>query len=146
MAQSLAQAGVAGRLIRVNVLFTRQGYTAPSHRNSSVANRSAMNAPSASRRRFLVQAVVAAAAVPFVAPALIGRAQAQALKPLPADNATAVALAYVADAKASKHASFKPGSNCGNCQFFTAATGACTLFPGFSVPAAAWCSAWAKKA
>ncbi|HBU30229.1 MAG TPA: hypothetical protein DEB56_12245 [Thiobacillus sp.] len=45
-----------------------------------------------------------------------------------------------------KHPSFKPDSNCGNCQFFTAATGACTLFPGFKVPAAAWCSAWAKKA
>ena len=105
-----------------------------------------MNAPSPSRRRFLVHAAIAAVAIPFVAPALIGRAAAQALKPLPADNATAVALAYVADAKTSKHASYKPGSSCGNCQFFTAATGACTLFPGFTVPAAAWCSAWAKKA
>lgn len=130
----------------VNVLFTGRDYTARSHRNPSVANRYAMNAPSASRRRFLVQAVIAAVAVPFVAPAVIGTASAQALKPLPADNATAIALAYVADAKTSKHPNFKPGSNCANCQFFTAATGACTLFPGFSVPAAAWCSAWAKKA
>lgn len=105
-----------------------------------------MNTQSLSRRRFLVRAAVLAAAVPFVAPALVGSAAAQALKPLPADNATAIALAYVADAKDTKHASFKPGSNCANCQFFTAATGACTLFPGFSVPAAAWCSAWAKKA
>lgn len=105
-----------------------------------------MNAQSPSRRRFLVRAAVLAAAVPFVAPALVGTAAAQALKPLPADNATAIALAYVADAKTSKHASYKPGSSCANCQFFTAATGACTLFPGFSVPAAAWCSAWAKKA
>ncbi len=105
-----------------------------------------MNASSASRRRFLVHAVVAAAAIPFIAPGLIGSAAAQALKPLPADNATAVALGYVADASTTKHASFKPGSTCANCQFFTAATGACTLFPGFSVPAAGWCSAWAKKA
>lgn len=105
-----------------------------------------MNAESASRRRFLVHAAIAAAAFPFVAPALVGTAAAQDLKPLPADHATAVALGYVADAKNAKHASFKPGSDCANCQFFTAATGACTLFPGFSVPAAAWCSAWAKKA
>lgn len=104
-----------------------------------------MNAQSPSRRHFLVRAAVLAA-LPFAAPALVGTAAAQALKPLPADNATAVALGYVADAKDTKHASFKPGSSCANCQFFTAATGACTLFPGFSVPAAAWCSAWAKKA
>ena len=105
-----------------------------------------MNASPVSRRRFLIQAVVAVAAIPFVAPNLIGTASAQALKPLPTDHATAKALAYVVDATTSKHPNFKPGSNCGNCQFFTAGTGACTLFPGFSVPAAAWCSAWAKKA
>ena len=58
----------------------------------------------------------------------------------------AVALKFIADATKTKEANHKPGSNCANCQFFTAATGACTLFPGFSVPAAAWCSAWAKKA
>ena len=47
---------------------------------------------------------------------------------------------------AAKHAAFKPGSSCANCQFFTAATGACTLFPGFAVAPKGWCSAWAKKA
>ena len=76
----------------------------------------------------------------------MGNALAQELKPLPADNATAKALAYAADAATVDHPNFKPGSNCANCQFFTAATGACSLFPGFSVPAKAWCSAWAKKA
>lgn len=104
-----------------------------------------MNAPSVSRRRFLVTAAVAAVAAPL-APLLVGRAEAQALKPLPADNATAVALGYVADAATTKHASFKPGSSCANCQFFTAGTGACSLFPGFSVSPKGWCSAWAKKA
>mgnify|MGYP006142894623 CR=1 FL=1 len=104
-----------------------------------------MNTQNPSRRRFLVHAVVAAAALPF-ASRLIGTAQAQELKPLPLDNATAKALAYAEDATKVSHPSFKPGSNCANCQFFTAANGACTLFPGFSVPAAAWCSAWAKKA
>jgi hypothetical protein len=104
-----------------------------------------MNAESASRRRFLLGAALAVAAAPL-APLAIGRAEAQALKPLPADNATAKALAYTADAATTKHASFKPGSSCANCQFFTAGTGGCTLFPGFAVAAKGWCSAWAKKA
>ena len=104
-----------------------------------------MNNVNSSRRGFLVKAAMLAA-VPFVAPALIGQAHAQELKPLPLDNAQAKALAYAEDAKTVKHPSFKPDSNCANCQFFTAASGACTLFPGFKVPAAAWCSAWAKKA
>ena len=98
-----------------------------------------------SRRGFLLKAGLLAA-VPFVAPALVGTARAQDLKPLPLDNATAKALAYAEDASKVTHAAFKPGSNCANCQFFTAASGACSLFPGFKVPAAAWCSAWAKKA
>ena len=65
-------------------------------------------------------------------------------------DATAVALAYTEDAASAKHASFKPGSLCSNCQFYTgapdAARGPCTLFAGYSVAAKGWCSAWAKKA
>ncbi len=104
-----------------------------------------MSIANLSRRRFLVTAAVVAA-LPFVAPTLVGTAHAQALAPLPADNATAKALGYVADAATTKHASFKPGSSCANCQFFTAANSGCTLFPGFAVAAKGWCSAWAKKA
>lgn len=98
-----------------------------------------------SRRRFLVQAAVVAA-LPFVAVATTGVVHAQALTPLPPDNPQAKALAYVTDAGKVAHPSFKAGSNCGNCQFFTAASGACALFAGFSVAPAGWCSAWAKKA
>ncbi|MBP6596873.1 MAG: high-potential iron-sulfur protein [Arenimonas sp.] len=105
-----------------------------------------MNSHDSSRRQFFIKGALLAAAAPFAAAGLVGTAAAQALKPLPSDNATAIALAFAADAKTVKHASFKPGSNCANCQFFTAASGACTLFAGYSVPAAAWCSAWAKKA
>ena len=104
-----------------------------------------MTTSNPSRRRFLIRAA-GVAALPFVAPMLVGRAEAQALTPLPADHATAKALAYTGDASTVKHASFKPGSSCANCQFFTAGTGACTLFPGFAVAAGGWCSAWAKKA
>jgi hypothetical protein len=93
------------------------------------------------RRRFILQAATAAVALP-----LFGKAYAQALKKLPADNPTASALKYVADAATSKEATRKPGSNCANCQFFTAATGACSLFAGYAVTPQGWCTAWAKKA
>lgn len=93
-----------------------------------------------SRRRFILQTATAAIALPLLGPAF-----AQALKKLPADNATAVALKYVADAASSKEPSKKPGSNCANCQFFTA-NGGCTLFTGFAVAPKGWCTAWAKKA
>ena len=98
------------------------------------------------RRRFLIGSGLAVTAVPFVGGLWSPAADAQALKPLPADNPTAKALAYVDDASKTTHPNFKPGSNCANCQFFTAATGACSLFPGFAVAAKGWCSAWAKKA
>lgn len=103
-----------------------------------------------SRRRFLTRTVVAAAAAPFAARLLGAPAHAADLPPIPADHATAVALAYTEDAASAKHASFKPGSTCANCQFYTgagdAARGPCTLFAGYSVAAKGWCSAWAKKA
>ncbi|MGH8106966.1 MAG: high-potential iron-sulfur protein [Arenimonas sp.] len=93
------------------------------------------------RRRFMLQAATVAIALPLFGPAF-----AQALKKLPADNATAKALKYVDDAAKSKEPSKKPGSSCANCQFFTASSGACSLFAGFSVVPKGWCTAWAKKA
>lgn len=102
-----------------------------------------------SRRHFLVRTALVAATAPFAARLLSHSAHAQDLSPLPKDHATAVALAYTEDAATVKHASFKPESNCINCQFYTGkageARGPCTLFPGFSVAANGWCSAWAKK-
>jgi hypothetical protein len=97
-----------------------------------------------SRRRFLIVAALAAAAVP-IGMRMMGEAHAAALTKLPVDNTQAKALGYAEDAGTVKHASYKPGSTCSNCQFFTAATGACALFAGFSVSPKGWCSAWAKK-
>ena len=97
-----------------------------------------------SRRRFLARLALAAAAIPVMQ--LASPAQAQALKKLPLDNAQAKALKYRESVVGIKEPTYKAGSICGNCQFFTAATGACTLFPGFSVNTKGWCSAWAKKA
>jgi hypothetical protein len=100
-----------------------------------------MNTTANARRRFILQAATAALALP-----VFGQAFAQALKKLTAGNATAKALKYVPDANTSTEPSRKPGSACANCQFFTAATGACTLFAGYSVNPKGWCTAWAKKA
>ena len=103
-----------------------------------------------SRRRFLARTVAAAIAAPLAARMLARAAHAAELPPIPADHATAVALAYTEDAASASHPSFKPASLCSNCQFYTgtadAARGPCTLFAGYSVAAKGWCSAWAKKA
>lgn len=109
-----------------------------------------MNEPIASRRRFLAQLAAAAVALPLLANASQAQAAPAAAKPkfpmLPLTNPQAKALSYVEDAKKTKSPAHKPGSFCHNCQFFTAATGACTLFAGFSVAPDGWCTAWAKKA
>ena len=102
--------------------------------------------PVDSRRRFLHRALAAAAALPLLATA-VPRAWAQALKPLPTDLAQAKALKYTPDAAtATKDPAWKAGSHCGNCQFFASDTGACQIFPGYSVKPAGWCAAWAKRA
>jgi hypothetical protein len=102
--------------------------------------------PKPSRRRFLTRVLAAAVALPILS-AAVPRAWADALKPLPADNAQAKALKYTPDAAtAVKDPAWKPGSHCGNCQFFTSATGACQIFPGYAVKPAGWCAAWAKRA
>jgi len=103
-----------------------------------------MKAPLPSRRNFLIQAALAAATLP-IALRMIPEARAAGLTKLPLDNPQAKALGYTDDAGTSKHPSYKPGSMCSNCQFFTAGTGACALFAGFSVSPKGWCSAWAKK-
>lgn len=97
-----------------------------------------------SRRQFLIRGFVSVAALPFVGTLLSATASAQALKPLPANNPQAVALKYVADAK--KGVGVKPGSNCANCALYQQATKGCSIFAGFSVAPAGWCSAWVKKA
>lgn len=104
-----------------------------------------MTTPVTSRRRFLIVAAMATAALP-IGIYMMDKAHAAGLTKLPLDNPQAKALGYAEDASTVKHPSYKPGSACSNCQFFTAATGACSLFAGFSVLPKAWCSAWSKKA
>ena len=103
-----------------------------------------MSPHDSSRRRLLVRTAVAAAILPLLSRMATQRAAA-ALPPLPLTNAQAKALNYVEDATKVTSATFKPGSTCENCSFFTADTGACAIFPGFSVAPKGWCSGWALK-
>ena len=100
------------------------------------------------RRRF-IRCVMLGSTIPLLPLSLPGVAQAADLPPLPVDNATAKALSYVESTDGLAHPAFKPNSNCLNCSFIQAADSKgrhpCTLFPGFSVAAAGWCSAWAPK-
>ncbi len=98
------------------------------------------------RRRFLIQASLAAIAVPVALrwPAQ-ARAETKPLIPLPVTNSQARMLTYATDASLVKAANHKPGSTCANCQLFTASTGACSLFPGYSVEPKGWCSGWTKS-
>lgn len=110
-----------------------------------------MNESNPSRRRFLIHAAVATVALPVLARS-IGNAHAAAAAPavtlpkLPLDNPQAKALTYVEDTTKSTAPTHKAGSDCANCQFFTAGTNACALFKGFSVAPKGWCAGWAKKA
>jgi hypothetical protein len=103
-----------------------------------------MSEHDSARRRFLVHAAVAASAMPLLAK-LASQPALAALPPLPTSNAQAKALSYTEDATTVKNPMFKAGSDCANCQFFTADTGACAIFPGFAVAAKGWCSGWALK-
>lgn len=96
------------------------------------------------RRRFL--ALLAACGTAAIA----GPAMAD-LVPLSETDPTAQALGYKADGSqvdATKFPKHTPQQLCANCNFFqgTGATGPCQLFPGKSVAAKGWCSAYVVKA
>lgn len=110
-----------------------------------------------SRRRFLRRAAFATLAG-LGAGAIAGQAAKPTAKPasapaalprLPLDSPQAKALAYTDNAATAKHALFKPGSSCSNCNFYKGAKGQaqgpCLMFPQNTVSAKGWCTAWAKK-
>jgi hypothetical protein len=98
-------------------------------------------------------APVAAAPAAAAAPAPAATAPAGNLPMVAADDATAVALGYVADASKvdkAKYAQYVAGSKCGNCSLYQGAAGSaaggCPLFPGKQVSANGWSTAYVKKA
>ena len=98
-----------------------------------------------SRRQFMIYAAAGAASLP-----LANQANAQAL--VGETEPQAAALGYKAVATTvdkAKFAKYADGQNCANCQLYqtkSAEAGACAIFPGKLVGAAAWCSAYIKKA
>ncbi len=100
------------------------------------------------RRQFLTTLAVAVAAGTLVSRTDAVRAQ-DPLPLLSEDDPTAKALGYVDDVGKvpAGEPLLKPGSNCANCLHYKAESAApvapCALFPGKSVPANAWCKAWA---
>jgi hypothetical protein len=106
-----------------------------------------------SRRRFIKLAVLGAASVPLVGKMMGQTVQAADLPALTEADATASALGYKEDSSkvdAAKYASHKAEQVCANCSLAQAAQAdgrhPCSIFPGKSVSAKGWCSAWAKKA
>jgi hypothetical protein len=82
-----------------------------------------------------------------------GDAKGGELPHLAENDPQAQALGYKHDAKQvdrKKFANYQPGQLCSNCQQFQAKGkeqwAPCAIFPGKSVNANGWCSAWVKKA
>lgn len=115
--------------------------------------------PTSKSRRDAVKLMLGtAAAIPVINLVGVGSARAEApANAVAADDPTAVALKYVADAtKADRAAAARPGKPpaeqmCSNCQFLLMDQGAgdwhgCSLFPGKLVNVNGWCASWTLKA
>ena len=105
-----------------------------------------MHAP---RRKFVVNAVVACAAI---AAARLAAAQAPPAL-VKEDDPTAAALGYVADATkldATKQPVYVAGRSCSGCALFQGkaddATAVCLIFGNKQVSAKGWCTGWSKRA
>ncbi|GLQ42157.1 high-potential iron-sulfur protein [Dyella nitratireducens] len=102
--------------------------------------------PTESRRRFLQLMVVSMGSACAGGVSLFARAGE--LPHLTDADPTAKVMNYVDDATSSKHALYKAGSICANCQFYhgpDAGYGTCQLFPGKAVNAKGWCSSYTPK-
>ncbi len=111
-----------------------------------------------SRRDAVKMMLGAAAAIPVINLIGVGSARAEApANAVAADDPTAVALKYHADAtQADRAAAARPGKppeeqHCANCQFLLADQGegdwkGCSLFPGKLVAVNGWCASWTLKA
>ena len=104
-----------------------------------------------SRRAIVKGGLIVGALIP-AASLLTNSAAAAALPALDANDPTAKALGFVADAgkvDAAANPTFKPTQKCSSCAQFQGKAGdasaACNIFPGKSVPAKGWCKVWAQK-
>jgi hypothetical protein len=103
------------------------------------------------RRSIVKSGLIAGTLVPAFG-LIGGTAGAAALTLLDANDPTAKALNYVADATkvdAAANPTYKAGQKCGTCAQYVGkagdATAGCNIFAGHSVPAGGWCKVWAAK-
>lgn len=93
------------------------------------------------RRKFVTLMGASATIIPVSA--LVASLPSHAADAVDQESAQAKALQYVAESENAEQ-------NCANCTLYTGAEGEdmgpCPLFPGASVMAAGWCSAWVPKA
>ncbi len=87
-----------------------------------------------------------------VSPSAPASGAMDSLPALEENESAAMALGYVKDANRADKVKFNnyvPGSQCGNCAVYLGrvgdVSGGCRVFPGKSVMARGWCSAWVKK-
>jgi hypothetical protein len=111
-----------------------------------------MNDSRIDRRTLLKNALLGLAAAPAIGLVRESAAADAALPHLEEKDPTAIALAYVHDAKkvdATKERAYKPGSTCANCLQLTGKEGEtwrpCNIFPGKAVNANGWCKVWVLK-
>ena len=103
------------------------------------------------RRSLIKSALIASALIPAIG-LVANDSHADNLTPLDANDGTAKALGYVADASkvdTAAHPTFKAGQRCATCAQYQGkqadATAGCTIFPGHSVPAGGWCQVWTQR-
>jgi hypothetical protein len=94
------------------------------------------------RRKFVSLMGAGAAVVPLSALVASLPSHAQDAPAVDPASAQAQALQYVSESE-------NPEQHCSNCTLYSGAAdadmGPCPLFPGSSVMAAGWCSAWVPK-
>jgi hypothetical protein len=112
---------------------------------------SSMQSKLMTRRSIVKSGLIAGALVPAFG-LIGGTAGAAALTPLDANDPTAKALGFVADASkvdAASNPTYKPTQKCSTCAQYVGkagdATAGCNIFAGHTVPAGGWCKVWAAK-
>jgi len=104
-----------------------------------------------SRRALVKGGLIAGALVPALR-VMSNTATAADLTPLDPKDPTAQAFAFSTDTNkvdAAANPTHKATQKCGTCQQFQGksgdASGACTIFPGHTVPQGGWCKVWVQK-
>lgn len=104
-------------------------------------------------RRRVIELVALGAAAPIAGSLFLGRdAMAADLPHVDESDPAAVGLGYKHEASEvdqEKHAQYKSGQTCSNCRYFQSDADSgwapCVIFPGKTVHANGWCSAYAQK-